>query len=309
MSESEHEAPYRITLEGGERLEDLPVREVAAFLDELVGLVARGAGEILRRPIRSPGRYEGPIEDASRIRLASLTSGSIVAEFLPAVAPDTSGGIGLDAENLSDQAFGLLIDVAAGSDEQHPELASALTSFIDRFAGRREGSRLRIEDRRPGQEREVVLEPSPSIAVDQGIPTQLGDTTSTTEVTGRFFEANLEARSAQVRTPSGDRVAVIFGPEHDEDIQRLFGDRAALRGDVRYDPMTNRIKSVRIREIMTGDQLDLELGGTDFWIDRPASELVAEAGVQAVTDPAELELSGISDEEWAALHEALSGAR
>ncbi len=309
MSESEHKAPYRITLEGGERLEDLPVREVAAFLDELVGLVARGAGEILRRPIRSTGRYEGPIEDASRIRLASLTSGSIVAEFLPAVAPDAVGGIGLDAENLSDQAFGLLIDVAAGSDEQHPELASALTSFIDRFAGRREGSSLRIEDRRPGRERQVVLEASPLVAVGQGDATPPADPSATTEVSGRFFEANLEARSAQVRTPSGDKVAVTFGPEHDEDIQRLFGDRAALRGEVRYDPMTNRMKAVRIREIMTGDQLDLELGGTDFWTDRPASELVAEAGAQAVTDPAELELSGISDEEWTALHEALSVAR
>ncbi len=308
MSELEREAPYRFTLEGGERLQDLPVREVVAFLDEIVGLVAHGAGEVLRRPIRSPGRYEGPIEDASHIRLASLSSGSIVAEFLPAPVTDSSGGIGLDAENLSEQAFGLLMDVAAGSNEQHPALADALVEFVGRFAGRHEGSRLLIEDRRPKRQRRVVLEAPPIGGAEEG-PALAGDSNLAAEVTGRFFEANLEARSANVRTPSGDKVAVTFGPEHDSDIQRLFGDRAALRGDVRYDPRTNRIRSVRIREIMAGDQLSLEFSGTDFWSDRAATELAVDVGAQAVADPSDLELSGVSEEEWSALYEALGVAR
>lgn len=309
MSESEQEAPYRITLEGAKRLEDLPVREVVAFLDGVVGLVARGAGEILLRPIRTPGRYEGPIEDASHIRLASLTSGSIVAEFLPSAAAATPGAIGLDTVDLSGQAFGLLIDVAGGDGGQYPELAGALTEFVDRFAGRHEGARLRIEDRRPNRERQVVLEAARPTALERSTSGEAADTSPTAEVMGRFYEANLESRSAYVRTPSGERVAVTFGPEHDADVKRLFGDRAALRGDVRYDPKTSLMKSIRIREIGTGDQLKLDLSGQDFWTDRPASELAAEVGAHVVTDPADLKLAGVSDEEWTGLYEALGVAR
>jgi hypothetical protein len=59
-----------------------------------------------------------------------------------------------------------------------------------------------------------------------------------------------------------------------------------------YDPKTNRAKTVRIREILTGDQLVLDFAGVDFWTDRAVSELIAEAGAKAVEDPADLELPG-----------------
>ena len=68
---------------------------------------------------------------------------------------------------------------------------------------------------------------------------------------------------------------------------------------------TNRTKAVRIREIVAGDQLGLDFGGVDFWIDRPVSELISEAGAIPVENPADLELSGVSEEEWSALYEAL----
>ena len=128
---------------------------------------------------------------------------------------------------------------------------------------------------------------------------------STKDVTGRLFELNLEARSAQVRTPSGERVDVQFGPEHEDDIRRLLGNRAALKGEITYDPKTNRAKAVRIHEIVTGDQLGLDFGGVDFWNDRPVSELISEAGAIAVENPSDLEVSGVSEEEWSALYEAL----
>lgn len=309
MSEREDEAPYRITLEGASRLQDLPVREVAAFLDEVVRLIARGAGEILQRPIRTAGRYEGAIEDASHIRLARLTSGSIVAEFLPADVAEPSGGLGMDADSLSEQSFDLLMDVAASGGDEYPELATALSAFVDRFVGRREGSSLRIEDRRPNRERHVLIDADRSAALSRAGAAGAVDAPTPNEVAGRIFEANLEARTALVRTPGGGRVQVMFGPEHDADVKRVFGDRAALRGDVRYDPRTNRIKSIRIHRIMSGNQLSLDSSGADFWTDRPASALVAEAGTVVVTDAADLELTGVSDEEWTALYEALGVAR
>src|SRR3989304_5050800 len=91
----------------------------------------------------------------------------------------------------------------------------------------------------------------------------------TTAVTGRLLEANLEARSAQVRTPSGDRVAVRFGAEHEADIRRLLGDRAALLGDLTNDPRSRRAQAVRVTQIISGEQMGLDLEGVDTWGDRP----------------------------------------
>ena len=56
---------------------------------------------------------------------------------------------------------------------------------------------------------------------------------------------------------------------------------------------------------MAGNQLGLDFGGVDFWIDRPVSELISEAGAIAIENPSDLELSGVSEEEWSALYEAL----
>lgn len=69
------------------------------------------------------------------------------------------------------------------------------------------------------------------------------------------------------------------------------------------------IRSSTAGEIVTGNQLGLDFGGVDFWTDRPVSELIAEAGAKPVENPADLELHGVSDDAWAALHEALGGGR
>lgn len=290
---------------GVERLDDLPLRDVAAFLDGLVTLVARGSAEIIHRPIRvGGGRYEGPIEDASHIRLASLVSGSVVAELLPAAEQASPGAIGLTAETLSEQAIALVLDVAGGREGAHPDLAKALIEFSDRCIGRRPSASLTFEDRRPARERQVVVDHARLSALRASVAAR-PSTTQPKEVTGRLFEANLETHSAQVRTPAGEKVDVRFGPEHDEDVRRLLGNRAALRGDITYDPKSSNVKSVRIREIVTGDQMGLNFEGVDFWVDRPLSALIEETGAVAVDDPNDLEVRGASRKQWDALYEVL----
>ena len=307
MDERKNEAPFRVTLEGADRLEDRPLREIAEFLDGLVTLVARASAGVLGRPQPAGGgRYEGPIEDASHIRLASLTSGSVVAEILPAPASPLPGAINLDAETLSEQAIGRVIDVAAGQVDEDPELARAFSAFVDRVVGRRPGASLRLEDRRPSHQREVLVDARFGETIRAGLS---ATTRSDGDVTGRLFEANLEARSAQVRTPSGERVDIQFDPDHDQDIQRALGARAEVKGEIVYDQQTRRAKAVRVREIVTGDQLALDFEGADFWTDRPASELIAEAGAEPVDDPRDLQLQGVSEAEWDAFYEALGIAQ
>jgi hypothetical protein len=301
------EAPFRVTLEGAGRLEDLTVREIAEFLDGLVTLVARSSAVVLRRPQpASGGRYEGPIEEASHIRLASLSSGSVVAELLPAPSTPLPGGLSLDAESLSEQGIDLVIDLAEGRSRQDPELARAFSSFVERHVGRRPGASLRFEDRRPGHRREAVVDARLSEVllqdVSPGAPAER-------DVTGRLFEANLETHSAQVRTPSGDRLDVQFEPDLDQDIRRLLGNRAALRGEIAYEAHTRRARAVHIREIITGDQLPLGLEGVDFWTERPVSDLIAEAGAGPVENLGDLQLNGVSEAEWEALYKALGIAQ
>lgn len=128
---------------------------------------------------------------------------------------------------------------------------------------------------------------------------------ATRDVTGRLFEANLETRSAQVRTPLGERVDVQFDPEHEPAIRELLGVRARFTGDVTFDRRAKRAKTVHVRHILTGVQLGLDFGGVDFWVDRPVLDLVREAGAGPVAEPADLELMSVSDADWAALSEAL----
>lgn len=311
MSETEREAPFRFVVDGDRKLEDVSFREIAAMLEGFAILVARGSADILHRPMHpGAGRQEGPIEEASRIRLVSLTSGSIVAAVLPAApTPLPEGGFDLGAETLSEQAIGLVLDVAGGQTEGHADLARALVDFTERHLGRYEGAVLRLEDRRPGHRREVIVDVARRSELRTKIEAASMPSMSTKDITGRLFEANLETHSAQVRTPTGEKVDVQYSPEHEAEIRRLLGNRAELRGEITYDRTTQHAKAIRIREIVTGDQLGLDFGGVDFWTDRPVSELIAEAGAQPVEDPADLELQGVSDDAWAALYEVLGSAR
>jgi hypothetical protein len=181
--------------------------------------------------------------------------------------------------------------------------------FTERHIAKYEGAVLRLEDRRNDHRREVVVDAARRAEIRKKIEVVAVPSMSTKEVTGRLFEANLETNSAQVRTPTGEKVDVQYSPEYEGEIRRLLGNRAALRGEITYDPRTHRAKAVRVREILTGDQLGLDFGGMDFWTDRPVSELIAEAGAKPVENPADLELSGVSDDEWAALYEALGSGR
>lgn len=307
MSDIERDAPFRVVIDGERRLEDVPVREIASMLDGLASLIARASADILHRPIRpGSGRQEGPIEDAARIRLVSLTSGSISAGVLPAAPkPLPEGGFDHGAETLSEQAFGLVLNVAAGEAEGHGDLARALVEFTDRFVGRDAGAVLRLRDQRPNREREVVVDTERRLEIAKYLGAASATRTATDNVTGRIFEANVEANSAQVRTSTGERVDVEFDAEHATEIKQLLGDRAALRGEITFDPRTQRAKTVHVREILAGDQLGLDFDGVDFWTDRPVAELVAEAGAKPVEDPADLEVRGITAGEWSALYEAL----
>ena len=125
------------------------------------------------------------------------------------------------------------------------------------------------------------------------------------ELTGRLFEADFERRVAHVRTPDNAVVEVRFDAIHDDDIHRYLRARATIIADVTFNTATGRVKRLHVREVLAGSQLGLDFGGVDFWRDPDIHQLVDAAGGRPVTDLATLQISGVSDEEWASLYSVL----
>jgi hypothetical protein len=295
-------AEFRFTLDGVGRLEELPLADVAELLRGLVGMIARGAAEELNRPITGVGRWEGPVEQASALRLVSLHSGSVVAEVL---RPPLADGLLVDADTLTDQAFARVFRVIEGGASEHPTIAGAMADVLDRFSGR-PAATLRVEDLREGRQRKAT--------VSVGQRTQLRSVARAAtirpmdrDITGRIFEADLEEDTAKVRTAAGEKVEVSFPPELQDEVRRSLGSRAELRGELVYDPKTNKAKSLRAHEIVRGDQL--AFGGVDFWNPKSLDELVAEQRTGPITDPSVLSIDGATDDEWEAFFGAIGVAR
>jgi len=97
--------------------------------------------------------------------------------------------------------------------------------------------------------------------------------------------ANLEARSAQVRTPSPRESTSSSIPITTRTFKRALGARLRSRARSSTTRQTRRAKAVRVREIVSGSQLALDFEGADFWTDRPCSDLIAEAGAGPVENP------------------------
>lgn len=300
-------AAFEFILEGVGRMEEIPLREVADFLESIVILVAQGAASVMGRPIRGSGQYPGPVADAARVRLVALRSGSLRAELLPAAPAPQPEGLGIAAVGLSEAAIEAVVTTIDGSD-RYPELAGSLATFIERHRAHGHDASLRIIDLRHGGSRDVVADAASlpallAVAARGTLPTM-----ASRLVSGRMFEADVERRTAKVRTASGAKVDVSFGPEHVEAIERVFGATASLSGDVDYDPSTAAIRRIRVTEVVAGEQMGLDFGGVDFFHPPTLAELSARQGTGPVTDPDALALQGVSDADWDAFFEAIGVA-
>jgi len=294
-------APYAIRLPGP-GLGDVPVADVVDFLRGVVDLVAYAATAALARPVAQPGRRGTPVEDASKVRLVALKSGSLVAELAPAEAPPATGPLDLAADTLSARSLQVVFATARG-EPSSPDLTSSLIEFATRMSGRRSGAALVFEDRTGPRPLRVALdeEAITRLSTAQGREAR----SQRDRVSGRLFEANVETDEAHVRMPTGESVRVSFDDELEPEIKRLLGDRAPLVGDVEYDRRTSRIREIHARTIDSGEQLEFD--GVDFWRDQTLQQLAADVDAHALSDPDRLHVDA-SDAEWDELYRVLAGA-
>ena len=178
--------------------------------------------------------------------------------------------------------------------ETPPELAEALIEFATRMSARRSGAPVVFTDRTGKSPIDTALDETAIRRLNAS--KELGQHSETVErVTGRLFEANVEADEAHVRTPTGESVKVQFASGLEPEIKRLLGDRASLVGEVEYDPCTHRVREIRASSVDSGVQLEFE--GVDFWRDPSLAELATAVGATAVGNPSDLHIDA-TDAEW-----------
>jgi hypothetical protein len=289
----------RMVLEGGGRLEDVPAADIAHFIEGVVGAVARAAGHAIGTRVKPTGRRRSVVATASEIRLIGIRSGSVEFTFAPApngVLPD---GLPFGIESVSERALAIAVSAAGDGAARYPDVARIWLATADRLGvGTRYGQIRLLE----ADDRELVSLNRETIERLRGIagPRLIAEANSGLQ--GRLYEANFDARTAELRGRSSEVVRVQYDETVADDIYRVLRGTANLIGDVTYDPITLRATKIRVRQVQRPEQLDLS-----FWHEKALAQIVAEQGLLRIKDADALVVRGLSRDDWQALREAMAG--
>lgn len=272
-----------VKLEGDEaRLGRVRASDVAALIIGLERTVRRSSGQVLRRPVKATGRREKVIEAASEFRLVAVRRGSVVLELeLPDLHTDEDA-LALDVADLAEQGVVRAIDVLAGTISTTEGLAAEWAKLGDVLGIGTRFERLSLDlDSGSGVHRIATMD-APARDRLRAVAQQEATQSRINAVTGTLVEADFEARTAHLRTPTNDRVRVEFDEDAADAIQEALRRTAELVGEVTYERSTNRVVSVRVRQITRAEQLAITLDDPGFWENRPISDLLSDQGVGSV---------------------------
>jgi hypothetical protein len=297
---------YEVRLVGKQaKLGDVAMVDVARLMFDVQTLIARAAGVAIGRRPKPTGRWEGTIEEATRLRLVKIKRGSVILEVRgPRAVPD-EGELDLSVESLADLGWSTAMSTlnnAAVTDD--PDVLRRLLSLANGLSigGRYEAIEFRtdgtpvarLDEERRERLRSVVerrqepLPPPPAVS-------------------GVLFEADFERHTAKVRTQDGNVVDLIFEPDQSGTIKEALRERSQFQGDVTFDPVTNSVKSIRLRRITRFEQLLLGTeGGESFWNALSFGELSGAQGTGTVESFDELRDTSLSDDEFQQYVDTLS---
>ena len=259
----------------------VPAADVARFLLGLERAAARAAMALVGKT-GGVGRRGRAIESAVRLRLHSLTAGSVVAELeVPELAREEPG-LDLDVQTLGEQAMETTLRAARGEEDANPDVVEALVNLVTELA---------VGDRYESAWLERVNSHEPRIVIDRAGGARLRELASRhvpslreDRIVGTLVEADFEKRTARLRTPEGKALVAQFADDLAGDIQMALRRPAELEGRVSLDPRTSQATSVELRQVRRADQLALGLEPDEFWRNPTVEELRLQRGVQAVSD-------------------------
>jgi hypothetical protein len=291
-------ATYQVRLVGGDaEFGRVPAADVARLLLGVERAVARAAGAAIGRPVKPTGRWEAVIKRATEFRLVRLRGGSIVAELDLPETTDEEHQLLLKDTRLGQRGWALTIEAASDGDNADLDVQRVLADWADQLGI---GTRYEaVELRRKGDRRRVRIDRACRDRLRDAIQRrQRLDTVAA--VAGVLVEADFERHTAHVRTPMGELVELQFDDEQEETIYEALRQRSEFEGDVRYDLVTNSIKSVRLRRVIRTEQLIFGEDAGEFWRSVSFSELSERQGTGVISSFDELQDDTLSDEEFAA---------
>ncbi|MBJ7604470.1 MAG: hypothetical protein JF888_15015 [Candidatus Dormibacteraeota bacterium] len=284
-------------LEGEAALGRIRASDVGHMLVDVERVFARAAAHFVAgRPGRGQGRRGRLIEEATHLRLVGLEEGSVVCVLQFPDAPPNGVSFDLgDVISLGETALTYAVSTATEGRRAYSDVAAALVQLANDIGV---GSRCKAvalsigDDRQPevvidAERRErlrLVAAPAPNPRADA--------------ITGTLVEADFERRTARLRTPLGQAIAVQFDPDIDDAIYELMRRTSKLRGEITYDPSTLQARAIRVRGLGKAEQMELATSEEDFWqAPRPFAELLHERGAAATVDLDALYIPTLTDEQ------------
>jgi hypothetical protein len=273
----------RVRLEG----EDAQLGHIAAtdFARLLIGTqsaVQRAAASIIGQSPRDSGRPGKTVEEGTRLRLAGIERGSVIAVLEPPARGPDSHQLDLADRTLGENAIARALDVLGGREEDFPEVAEAFLRVAEDVGI---GRRYRAVSYEPSAPELGAAARIDTTSIEQLRRTAARSPAATPDtVTGMLFEADFERNTAQLRGVGGERVQVRFPAELADEIQAALREPARLRGDVEYDPHRSEARAVQLRTIVRGEQLVLGLDPGDFRTAQSIEEVALRRGMSAVVD-------------------------
>lgn len=297
-------AEYEAHLVGpNARLGEVAAVDVARLILGVQAVVARAAAASTGRPAKATGRWESSIEAATRLRLREVRPGSVAVAFDLPSSTNPDDMLDLATESIGEAGWSAVARAVDVPDEAATDVLRRLVRVADEVGvGTRfeaihlvvRGTVLtRVDVARRDHLREVVAQRDAVLSQPSA-------------VTGILFEADFENRSAKVRAQSGDVVALEFEDDQADAIHDALRATSDFEGEVTYDPVTNGVRSVHLRQVRRVEQLVFEGGTESFWEPLSLDRLAADQDVTPSTSFEGLVDDTLTDEEFDAFLAALS---
>lgn len=270
-------------------------RDLAQFLLRTERILRRMSGIIVGRRVKTTGRREGIIEEATRLRLMGLEEGSLVAVLAPPEMEPNPEALDLEDAQLGEMAIEATIEAITGDNETPPEIAAALVDLAEAVGvgSRVEAVEYEAVGRAPSPRR-ARLDPEAVVRL-RSVAARAAVARRDDRVVGVLYEADFEARTAGLRTGRA-RVDVTFDESLADDIKRALRERAELVGEITYDPDTSMATAVELRELRSEEQLAIGLDSGDFWDDEGVEDRAARLGV-GIPEPDDVRDDDATDDE------------
>jgi len=149
----------RVRLTGDDaQLGRVAAGDVARMLLGIERAVARAAGHVIGRQVKSTGRRGRAIEATTRFRLLDIERGSIVGVLeLPeeAASADT---LDVDVPSLGELALASALATAAGEETEQVDVAAAFVQLVDDIGVGSRFQALKLEAEGPAERTTVTLD-------------------------------------------------------------------------------------------------------------------------------------------------------